>query len=132
MHLYLDSSAIVKLIQREAESGVLRRYLRRHASEDRVTSELARVEVVRAILPAGADAISHARRLLSRVHQLALDREILDRAAMLAPSALLCSLDAIHLASAQLLGGELRCVVTYDQRMATAAGALGLPVASPT
>jgi predicted nucleic acid-binding protein len=60
--LYLDSSALVKLIQREVESSALRRYLRRHRDDRRVTSALARVEVVRAVAGGGPNAIAHARR----------------------------------------------------------------------
>lgn len=131
MTIYLDSSAIVKLIQRESESGALRRFLRRHSTDDRVTSALARVEVVRAVLPGGAAAVAHARRQLARLHQVAVDNDVLDRAATMGPSTLLRSLDAIHLASAQLVGGDLVSVVSYDHRMAAAADALGLPVASP-
>ena len=41
------------------------------------------------------------------------------------------SLDAIHLAAAQLFGEELTAVVTYDRRMAAAAGLLDLRVATP-
>lgn len=61
-----------------------------------------------------------------------LTTELLDRAATLAPTGLLRSLDAIHLAAAQIVGGDLRAVVTYDQRMAEAAGDLGLAVEMPT
>jgi predicted nucleic acid-binding protein len=61
-----------------------------------------------------------------------MDRDVLDRAATLAPGTLLRSLDAIHLATAQLLGAELRAVVTYDTRMAQAALSLGMSVASPS
>ena len=42
------------------------------------------------------------------------------------------SLDAIHLAAARSLGQDLIAVVTYDSRMAVAAAALGLDVASPS
>ncbi|MDQ6928661.1 MAG: PIN domain-containing protein [Actinomycetota bacterium] len=80
MKLYLDSSAIVKLVQQEPESDALRRFPRRHRTDERVTSTLARVEVVRAVLPAGATAVSKARRQLSRLHQVALDVDVLDRA----------------------------------------------------
>jgi hypothetical protein len=41
------------------------------------------------------------------------------------------SLDAIHLAAAQLFGDDLTSVITYDQRMSTAAQALGLTVSAP-
>lgn len=132
MKLYLDSSALVKLVQREAESNALRRYLRRHREDQRVTSSLARVEVVRAVAGGGPHAIAHARRQLARVDQVALDRALLDAAATLEPGERLRSLDAIHLASAHALSFDLRAVVTYDERMAVAGRALGMVVEAPT
>ena len=131
MRLYLDSSALVKLVQREAESEALRQYLRSHRDDERVASELVRVEVVRTVLSGGPPAVAHARRQLARLYLLVLDRDLLDRAATLGPGSLLRSLDAIHLATAQLLGSELRALVTYDNRMAQAATSLGLSIASP-
>lgn len=131
MRLYLDSSALVKLVQAEAESAALRRYLRRHRSDGRVTSALARVEVVRAVSGGGPPAVAHARRTLARLDQVDLDRQLLDEAATLAPSSVLRSLDALHLASARTVGSGLRAVVTYDERMATAAESLGMLVESP-
>ena len=131
MAVYLDSSALVKLVQREAESDALRRYLRRHRAEPRVTSALARVEVVRAVLPGGGLAVAHARRQLARAHQIGIDIDVLDRAATLAAGSVLRSLDAIHLASAQLLDRNLTALVTYDHRLAVQAESLGLPVAAP-
>ncbi|MDQ3353832.1 MAG: type II toxin-antitoxin system VapC family toxin [Actinomycetota bacterium] len=131
MRLYLDSSALVKLVQREAESASLRRYLRRHVDEQRVTSELARVEVVRAVALGGAQATARARRQLRRLHLVPLDRRLLDDAAVLTAPSRLRSLDAIHLASAQRLGPELRAVVTYDRQMAQCARSLGLVVEAP-
>jgi predicted nucleic acid-binding protein len=59
-----------------------------------------------------------------------IDDELLDAAAALDPR-VLRSLDAIHLAAAQLFGDELTAVVTYDRRMATAAGLLDLRVVAP-
>lgn len=41
------------------------------------------------------------------------------------------SLDAIHLATALLLRGDLDAIVTYDKRLAVVAEAHGLPVDSP-
>ena len=67
----------------------------------------------------------------SRLYLLVIDREVLDNAATLSPGTQLRSLDAIHLATAQLLGGELRSIVTYDLRMAQAAGSVGMSVTSP-
>ena len=131
MKLYLDSSALVKLVQREPESAALRRFLQRYRDDRRVTSALARVEVVRAVSGGGPDAVAHARRQLSRVDQIALDRDLLDAAAALAPGAVLRSLDAIHLACARALGADLRTLVTYDQRMRAAATAIGVAVDAP-
>lgn len=131
MRLYLDSSALVKLVKREAESDALRRFLRRHSTDDRVTSALARVEVVRAVAAGGPAAVAHARRQLARIDEINLDRDLLDAAATLAPGTILRSLDAIHLAAARSLGSELRSVLTYDRQMQDVAAALGILVNTP-
>lgn len=130
MRIYLDSSAIVKLVQKEAESDALTRYLRRHRGDQRVSSTLARVEVVRAVRAGGPDMISLARRQLGRLFLVPLDRAVLDDAAELG-GPLLRSLDAVHLASASRIQHELRAVVTYDDRMRDAADELCVPVAAP-
>jgi len=127
--LYLDSSAIVKLVVREPESTALRRYLR--SDEARFSCGLARVEVVRAVRPHGARAVSRARAVLGRIDLLRLDDALLDAAARMDPSSLR-SLDAIHLAAAMALGNDLAALVTYDVRMADAAAELAVPVASPS
>lgn len=127
--LYFDSSALVKLVQKEMETAALRRYLRRHRSAIRITCALARVEVPRAVAPGGPGALALARRQMARFHQLELDRELLDRAAAV-PIIVLRSLDAIHLAAAETVPG-LQAVVTYDSRMQDVARELGLPVEAP-
>ncbi len=76
--------------------------------------------------------MAKAHRQLARLHQVNLDNPLLDSAASLNPGTLLRSLDATHLASAQLLGPDLRAVVTYDEPMAAAATALGLAVHTPS
>jgi predicted nucleic acid-binding protein len=121
----------VKLVQKEAESEALRRYLRRHREDQRVTSALARVEVVRAVQVGGIPAVTKARRQLARLHQVNLGTALLDNAAGLIPGTALRSLDAMHLAAAQLIAADLRAIVTYDLRMAAAASAVGLPVDAP-
>lgn len=126
--IYLDSSALVKLIVAESHSTALRRYLR--AQPRRASCALARVEVVRAVRPHGAEATTRARQLLRRVDLVQLDDELLDLAATL-DGGILRSLDAIHLAAAETLGDELTAVVTYDERMAAGAARLGLPVVGP-
>jgi predicted nucleic acid-binding protein len=96
-----------------------------------VVSSLARVEVVRAVSSGGSRAVARARLVLDRLHELPIDRSLLDRAGLLDVSRALRSLDAIHLASALALGGTLQAVVTYDAGMAAAAEALGLEVTAP-
>lgn len=127
--VYLDSSAVVKLIVREVESMALRRFLRRHPR--RVSCALARTEVIRAVRHLGAAAVARARRHLERLDLLRVDDEILDSAGGLDPR-ILRSLDAIHLAAALVVAPRLDGVVTYDDRMACAARLLGLQVFSPS
>jgi predicted nucleic acid-binding protein len=125
---YLDSSAIVKLAVREPESLALRRYLRRR--QPLISSALARTEVLRALLPAGDAAVNRGRSVLQRIDLVRVSDPMLSAAGVLRPPELR-SLDAIHLATAQALGDELKAVVTYDDRMATAASRLGQRVVQP-
>jgi predicted nucleic acid-binding protein len=125
---YLDSSAIVKLAVREPESLALRRYLRRR--QPLVSSALARTEVLRALLPAGDEAITRGRAVLQRIDLVRVNDRILNAAGVLRPDELR-SLDAIHLATAHELGDELRALVTYDDRMVSAAKQLGYRIAQP-
>jgi predicted nucleic acid-binding protein len=126
--VYLDSSALVKLVVREPESKALIHHLRSRPT--RVSCGLARVEVLRAVRPHGPASVTRAQRLLERVGLLRLDDDLLDSAgAMEGPT--LRSLDAIHLAAAAALGDALIEFITYDVRMSQAATQLGLAVAAP-
>jgi predicted nucleic acid-binding protein len=126
--VYLDSSALVKLVIAEPESPALRRFL--GGEPDRASCSLARVEVLRAVRGHGPAALTRTRRLLQRLNLVTIDADLLEAAAALDPR-VLRSLDAIHLAAAQLFGDELTALVTYDRRMATAAGLIDVPVAAP-
>jgi predicted nucleic acid-binding protein len=125
---YLDSSTIVKLAVREPESLALRRYLRRR--QPLVSSALARTEVLRALLPAGDEAVTRGRTVLQRIDLVRVNDRILNAAGVLRPPPLR-SLDAIHLATAQELGDELSALVTYDDRMVDAAKHLGCRIVQP-
>jgi predicted nucleic acid-binding protein len=125
---YLDSSAIVKLAVAEAESAALRRYLRRR--RPLVSSALAKAEVARALLPLGAPAVRRGREVLARLELIRVSDRILAAAGALLPEDLR-TLDAIHLATAHELGGDLARIVTYDERLRSAASATGCPVAAP-
>lgn len=128
MAVYVDSSAIVKLAVREPESAALRRYLQRKAPL--VASALARAEVLRALLPAGEEAVARGRSVLQRFDLLRINDRVLNEAGALLPAELR-TLDAIHLAAARRLGDDLRALVTYDSRMAEAATQLDYRVVSP-
>ena len=128
MTAYLDTSAAVKLLFGEAESEALRSYLR--GSPRRASSALLRAELVRATNRLDRAMIGAARALLGSIALREVDDEVLDRAGELAPLGL-GTLDAIHVATASLLGPDLEAVVTYDRRMMGAARLYGLTVVSP-
>ena len=125
--LYLDASALVKLVVPEPESAALSLVV---ADRPVLSScALARVEVVRAVAPQGNEAVSTARGVLRELDLVQLDDELLDLAAEL--DGPLRTLDAIHVAAALELGDALEALVTYDARMIDGASGLGLPVLSP-
>jgi len=115
---YLDSSAIVKLAVEEPESAALRRYLRQR--RPLVSSALARAEVARALLPLGEAGLRRGGDVLSRLELIRINDRILTVAGSLLPADLR-TLDAIHLATAQQLEGDLARLITYDERMSAAA-----------
>ena len=126
--LYLDSSALVKLAVAEPESKALRQYLRRNRPH--VTSALARTELARALMPLGTEAVQRGAAVVQHVELIRISDRVLRRAGELEPVELR-SLDAIHLATAQLLQPGLRSVITYDDRMADAARAMKIQVRAP-
>ena len=131
MRIYMDTSALVKLIVAEDESQPLRSFLRERAEDSLFSAALARTELLRAVAPNGAQALADARNLLSGLDAVVLTRQVLDDAGTLQPLRLR-SLDAIHLVAAQRAGDTLREVVTYDARMLSAAADLGIVTASPS
>jgi len=128
--VYLDSSALVKLVLPEAESAALMQFLA--GSLDRVTSSVAVVEVVRAARRASDDpgVERRAREVMAGVDLLQMNAPTLDVAAGVEPRALR-SLDAIHLAAATELGDDLAAMVVYDAALAKAARAAGINVIAP-
>jgi predicted nucleic acid-binding protein len=124
---YIDSSAIVKLVIRERETAALLRYVR---GRRLVSSAIARTEVARAVLPHGAGAAVQSRDVLSAIDLVRVNDRVLAEAGALLPAEIRL-LDAIHLATARLLGPTARSFIAYDVRLIAAARAIGLRVVSP-
>lgn len=138
--IYLDSSAIVKLLREEAESAALHAYLMDDAPP-LFSSQLAITEVKRALHAAGdqdtasAVATREPAALVvpgHRILALPVSVDVVIAAGDLLPAARLRSLDALHLATAQKAQPDLTAVVTYDIRLAAAAADAGVPVEAPS
>jgi hypothetical protein len=120
----------MKLIVREPESVALIQFLKDWP--ERVSSVLARVEVIRAIrrTTSNKSKLRRASEVLKGINLISMDESILANAAMLTPAALR-SLHAIHHASALSISADLAALVTYDDRMAVAADTRNIKVWSP-
>jgi predicted nucleic acid-binding protein len=127
MALYMDSSALVKLVIREIGTDQLRGFIR---DQEMVTSQISRVELVRAVARSQPDSVEAALDLLGELTLVAVNRVIASRAAWVPPPALR-SLDALHVASASAMRDSLDAFVTYDHRMIDAGRIAGLRIASP-
>ena len=132
--IYLDSAAVVKLIRQETHSAELVTWLNAHDDAPLVSSTLVEVEVPGAVRRSAPQALVGVPAAIGRLFRLEIDSTIRATAAAFAEPSLR-SLDAIHLATAQVLvnesGTELLAFVTYDRRLLHAAKAAGLPTASP-
>lgn len=132
--IYLDSAAIVKLVHREPASDVLDMWLAERLGLPRVTSSIAEVEVPRAIKRIAPASQSRIGAVMGTIARFGIDAAVRGLAASYTDPALR-SLDAVHLATAQVLTAELgtppTAFVTYDKRLLAAANAVGLPTASP-
>jgi len=127
--VYLDTSALAKLVVAEAESPHLRRWLGERRSVPLVTNSIGVVELRRLAARINQQTLSTAVRLLARISVVDLTPDALTLAAEIPPPEVR-TLDALHVASAALVS-DLDFVVTYDGRMVTAATAFGLPVVTP-
>jgi hypothetical protein len=127
--VYLDSSAILKLVFEESETTGLEAFLGEWPIH--VSSALARVEVMRIAARVEDRAVGReANRLLRAINLIRVDDAIIAAAAAIKPSGLR-SLDALHLATAQTVGHHLAGMVVYDRRLAAAAQDHGIVVWAP-
>lgn len=124
--LYVDTSALLKRVFLEAESIEVLAVLReRNAAGDLIaSSELAWVEVARAISRAGVPDVSEVlRAACTGVARQPLTQAVMERARTIGPAGLR-SLDAIHLSAAISVGAVE--MLTYDRRLADPAESLGV------
>ena len=128
MTVYLDASALVKLVAPEEETDALAAFLAQHPSQ--ATSVIALVEVRRAAARRPGVARARVEDVLGRISAIGLDRTTVAAAGSTGLPALR-TLDAIHLASAAALGDDLEAFVTYDRRLADAARVLGMLDVAP-
>ena len=127
MTLYLDSSALVKLIIDEPETDDLWDYV---GVSSLASAMIARTELLRAVGRRLPQRLTDAEDLLDDIELINVDRQLTTFAARLRPWALR-SLDALHVAGAVQLQLALEALVTYDKRMIDAARAAGMRVVSP-
>lgn len=129
MTVYLDTAAAAKLLVEEPESSAVAGWLdERIASGETIVSNLLletelRRFAVREQLPQVT-----VTEVLDRVDLVEPDRALFHEAGIL-PDHTLRSLDALHLATVLRL--DAASLLTYDLRLAEAAGALGVRVVAP-
>jgi predicted nucleic acid-binding protein len=133
--LYVDTSALLKLLVREAESAAIERELL--TWRELATSVIAEVELPRAVARAReerADAVIDGSLVLQGVLSSAaiipLSESVVAAAHKVKPVHV-GALDAIHIASALSLGERLAGVATYDKQMQDALEHLGVRVIAP-
>ncbi len=129
MAYYVDTSAFLKLVVHEEHSEALRAWTAGH-DDELFSSDLLTTEALRAARRHSTAALREARRRLDALTIVRVGPDVFERAAELDPT-ILCTLDALHLAAALLAGDELEGIVTYDQRLADAAGTHGMDSVAP-
>lgn len=134
MHLYLDASALIKLIVPERSSDALAEVVVERAI---LSGEIAVTELIRATNRVSLGAPESAELLRARLHTvlssvtfLHVDRATCELAGRL-DDPHLRALDAIHVASAVIVGDDVEAFVTYDRRQGRAARAIGFEVLAP-
>jgi len=134
VHLYLDASALIKLVVPERSSDALAETV---AGRSVLSAEVAVTELIRATnrVARGAPEAAEPLRgglhsLLSSVTFLPIDRTTCELAGRI-DDPHLRALDAIHVASAVIVDDDVEAFVTYDRRQGHAARAAGFEVLAP-
>lgn len=131
--IYLDTSALVKLVRYEPESEDLADWLDERVEMRWISSALVEVELPRALIRSGQlELLASVPAVVGRLDLFEIDDVVRSTAAAYRDRELR-SLDAIHLATAGIAASvaPLAALVTYDTRLAEAAEASGLKTAAP-
>ena len=129
--IYLDTSALVRLIRPEPESDALADWLDTRAEIPWVTSTLVEIELPRALRRTDPALLPDVPGVIARTARYEID-ELVRTTAAAYPDPNLRSLDAIHLATARaVFGRSITAFVSYDERLLGAAAELGLPTERP-
>ena len=129
MAYYIDTSALVKLVEVEESSAALHRWIDEHRPE-LVSSDLLRTEFIRAVNRVRHVDPIYVEDALAAIDTLPASTDLFDAAGVIGHSGLR-TLDAVHLATAVQLGEGCEGMITYDNRLADAATAAGLDVLAP-
>lgn len=126
--IYLDASALVTLVTGRPYAGELREFLTQSPEMPMGTSTIGFIETVRTLDRVG-NYPTALQDLLTDFTEILVTDEIRDAAATMPGS--VRTLDAIHIASAQIIGDALAFLVSYDKRMLDVAHSVGIPIAAP-
>lgn len=126
--IYLDASAIITLIAGRRHAAELRDFLATRPGMPMGSSTLGFVETTRTLDQIG-NFPNAMTDLIARFTEILLTEEVRDAAAHLPGR--LRTIDAIHIASAQILDDAFEVLITYDKQMYDVAGSVGLAVAAP-
>jgi predicted nucleic acid-binding protein len=128
--IYLDTSALVKLVFEEDESSALAEWVAERVEVPKIGSDVSIVELLRTCRRIDEATVATAALLLGGIDLLPVNRFVIEQAAAVTPNELR-SLDAVHLASALSVKAHLTAFVAYDSRLCSAALEAGMVVESP-
>jgi len=125
---YIDSSAILSIVFDDVNAKAMNPFL----GSTFYSSQITRVEVIRAVYRIAPDREELARKLLDSITIVPVRTGIVNQAERLPEKINIRGMDALHLATANTLDFlRIHGVITYDKQMAKAAQALGFEVFVP-
>jgi hypothetical protein len=128
--IYLDATAMIRLIAQTPETPALTAYLTAHTDTRWISCALTRAELLRTTADLPAEATEHAHHVLSGIDSVGVTDRLLDAAVTLSPAPAR-TIDALHIAAALSAGHRLRTLVTYDPELASAASGHHITTVSP-